>query len=428
MPSTSQLKLFALVDCNNFFVSCERAVNPALEGKPVVVLSNNDGCIVSRSAEAKALLIPMGAPFYKYKDLMMRHKVQVFSSNYRLYGDFSQRVMSILKQEVENIAVYSIDEAFLELSGSSLEELLTEARRLRKLIRQWTGIPVSVGLGATKTLAKLAGEVAKKEFSASGGVHALVSEADRDHAFRLPVGEIWGIGRLYASKLDGLGVYTVADLLRRPDSWIRRHLKIMGLRTTQELKGIPCFGLSEEPDLSKSIISSRSFGRPVTELHELEEAVATYTARAAEKLRQKRMLANYLHVYITTNRFRQSDPQYHNHRMVAFPTPTDYTPALISFAKKTLREIYREGFRYKKAGIMLTGLIENDQRQVNILMPPPDPREDKIMEVLDRLNGRFHRQAIRFLAMGTETPWKGKSEKRSIETLRPGLFVLSVKA
>ncbi|MEW6078684.1 MAG: Y-family DNA polymerase [Thermodesulfobacteriota bacterium] len=406
-PDHSGRSLIALVDCNNFYVSCERVFQPCLEGRPVVVLSNNDGCVIARSNEAKALGIAMGAPAFKMKLLFRRHGVRVFSSNYALYADMSDRVMTVLELLEPELEIYSQDEAFLSLTGTTPAALEEQARMIRATVRQWTGIPVSIGLAPTKTLAKVANKIAKTRPECNG-----VFRVDRtiDLAGLLaavPVGDIWGVGRQYTKLLHRYGIQTAADLVRMPEPWIRKQMTIQGLRIARELGGLPCSELQTEAPPAKSLVRSRSFGRPVTNLAELEEAVSVHVHRAGEKLRQAGQIAHCLHVFILTDRFRPL-PQYAASDFVPLRPPSDRTPVLLSAALAVLRRIYRPGYGYKKAGVMLSGLASALNRQTFIeeYLAPGSDAGQRLMTALDRVNERFGRDTLYFAASGLEHSWE----------------------
>lgn len=398
-------KNIALVDCNNFYVSCERVFNPKLWNRPVVVLSNNDGCVIARSKEAKALGIPMGAPAFQYLDFFRKHDVVTCSSNYALYGDMSKRVMEVLSSFACDMQVYSIDEAFLVLDDKDLEN---RAREMRRLVYQLTGIPVSVGISTTKTLAKVANHFAKKD-DRYDGVFIL-----KDLALlrELPVKEVWGIGRQITLKLAGQGVRTAWDLSQANDQWIKKNLSVVGLRTAWELRGVAAIPLNEEPPPKKAIMSSKSFGRPLTELTDIAEALSSYTARAAEKLRAQNGVAGYLEVFLMTNPF-QSEKYYGNNVHIVLQQPTDYTPTLISAAKRGLKHIFREGLSYKKVGIMLGGLGARECFQQDLFAPPGDGRQEMVVKVVDKMNQRRGRKVMRWAAEGTLQPWKMKQHQLS---------------
>lgn len=417
-PRATAAPVYALVDCNNFYVSCERAFDPSIRTTPTVVLSNNDGCVIARSPEAKALGIGMAEPAFKREGFFRQHGVRVFSSNYALYGDMSRRVMDILGSFSPDMEVYSIDEAFLRLrpvTGRSLTDLACEMRRT---VHQWTGIPVSVGLAPTKTLAKLANHWAKKH--TASGVFDCAACADVDALLeRIDVGEVWGIGRRYADKLHRLGVHTARQLKDRPDHWVQRRLTIKGLMTVKELRGQPCIPIEDAPQPHKSIMSSRSFGRPVTTWDEMLEAVSAYTARTAEKLRRQGSVASSVMVFIKTNHHKPEDPQYSATRTMQLPVASAHTPTLIKAAQTLLRAIFRTGYRYCKAGVMVAGLEREDSRQLSLLTLPPDPllaqdpRQDALMETLDGINAKWGRDTVQYAATGLGKPWSMRQNHKS---------------
>ena len=412
------MPLFALVDCNNFFASCERVFAPALKGRPVVVLSNNDGCVIARSAEAKALGIAMGQPAFECARLCERHGVAVFSSNYALYGDMSARVMTVLAGQAPALEVYSIDEAFLLLSGLPGDPV-ERCRDIRAEVYRRTGMPVSIGLGPTKTLAKAANREAKKN-PLHGGVFSLAGHPNPGAVLaRIPAGDVWGIGRRQAAKLAARGVDNAAAFAALPREWVRANMTVTGLHTLLELSGIPCFPLGQGPEPRKSVLCSRSFGRPVTAREELEEAVATHASRAAEKLRGQGLVASCALAFVQTSRFVKGAPAYANSFSQAFSPATAHTPALIRAALSALSRVFRPGLAYKKAGVMLAGLERADRRQLSLFdLPSPDRPEDpgrggRLMDALDAVNARFGREALRFAASGLERPWRMRQARRS---------------
>ncbi len=399
--------LTALVDCNNFYVSCERVFQPRLENRPVVVLSNNDGCVIARSNEAKALGIAMGAPAFKMKADFRRYGVRVFSSNYTLYADMSDRVMSVLGMLTPDLEIYSQDEAFLCLTGKSSPALEAQARQIRAVVRQWTGIPVSVGLASTKTLAKAANKIAKKN-PETRGVVCIDNATDLDGLLQtIPVADIWGIGRQYTKMLHHYGIHTAGALVRMPESWIRKRMTINGVRMVRELTGRPCLALNTAPAPAKSLIRSRSFGRLVTDRNDLEQAVSVHTHRAAEKLRQSGQVAHCLHVFLQTDRFRPL-PQYMACEFLRLCPPSNSTPAMLTAALKVLRHIYRPGYGYKKAGVMLSGLTDAQHRQTCIEEHLVTDRraDEQLMTTLDRINERFGRDVLYFAASGRDHAWE----------------------
>lgn len=410
------ISTFFLVDCNNFYVSCERVFNPSLEGKPVMVLSNNDGCVVARSDEVKALGVPMGAPVFKYRALIERHDIRVFSSNYTLYGDMSRRVMAVLSRFTPDMEIYSIDEAFLSFpEGTGSERLELLARRMRETVRRWTGIPVSIGIGSTKTLAKAANKIAKSE-PGHRGVFNITGREDTDRWLEgIPVGEVWGIGRRHERSLKRHGIYTARQLKTAPDDWIRRHLSVTGLRTVWELRGISCIPLEESPPSKKGIASSRTFERWVETKEELQEAVSLYTTRAAEKLRANRLLASCLQVYLTTSPYRKG-PRYANALTLHLPVPTAYTPLLVSTARRGIGRIFKPGYPYKKAGVLLFGLSRQGMRQASLFYAGGEERfarQDRLMKAVDTVNARYGRDTLRVASSGIERPWRSHPSSRS---------------
>lgn len=402
---------FALVDCNNFYASCERVFNPRLAGRPVAVLSNNDGCVIARSEEVKQLGVPMGAPMHEHKATFERNGVVVLSSNYALYGDMSARVMETLRPSVTTMEVYSIDEAFLALEERQGVEF---ARELRARVRRWTGIPVSIGIGPTKTLAKIANRLSKTT-PALGGVLDLGIVRNLDDTLaRIPCADIWGIGKRLALRLAAGGVRTARDLKHAETAWIRKTLGVVGGRIQCELQGVSCLALEEIPPPKKGIASAKSFGRPVESLEELEEALATYTARAAEKLRTGRLLATAVHVFVTTNPFSTERPQYQAGAQMSLPAPTNHTPDLIAAALRLLRGIFQPGHHYKKTGIFLPELVAEEDRQPDLFEDAQgDERRRRIDTVVDTLNRRIGRNAIRYGSMGTDPKWTMRQENRS---------------
>lgn len=403
---------FALVDCNNFYASCERVFNPRLADVPVVVLSNNDGCVIARSAEAKALGIKMGAPAFKNEGFFKEHGVAVLSSNYALYGDMSARVMETMRNQVAGMEVYSIDEAFLSLEDWQGEAFAAE---LRTMVRQWTGIPVSVGIASTKTLAKLANRISKKTPEMKGVLDlTAMGDADVDTILAgMECGDIWGIGRRLAARLAQGGIVTALDLKRADASRVRRKLGVLGERVVRELNGLSCLALEEMPPSKQGIASARSFGRPVTELAELEEALSTYTARVAEKLRLGGLLASRMQVFVATNPFKPHEAQHNLGAHVTLDPPTHHTPDLISAALVLLRGIYRCGHRYKKAGVFVTELVDEKNVQLSLFGRGDDARRKTVDEVVDRLNRQLGSNKVRYAAMGTRQRWAMRQERKS---------------
>jgi len=400
--------MFALVDCNNFYASCERVFQPKLENTPVVVLSNNDGCIIARSNEAKKLGIGMGEPFFKVRPLIERHGVAVRSSNYELYGDMSQRVMQTLLHLTSDVEVYSIDEAFCDLSGFLHRDLEQYAWEIKDTVKRWTGLPVGIGIGKTKTLAKLANNAAKK---ADGGVVLQSEPMTKAILAMTPVKDVWGIGREYDKLLEKYGIRTAWEFSRARDSWIRKHMHITGLRTAQELRGIPCIPLEEQPDPKQNIAMSRMFGRPVAALKELEEAIASYATRAAEKLRRERLQANHMLVFFYTSPFKEGFTG--ASFSITFPRATDYTPDLVRYATAAVRQEYRPGNAYIKAGLILSELTDPARRQLTLFETGSDEKRLAVMQALDTVNRRWGRNTLFYAASGIEKRWSMRRERKS---------------
>lgn len=417
--------MYALVDCNNFYVSCERAFQPSLNNRPVVVLSNNDSCIVSRSAEAKALGIPMGEPLFKVKPLVQEHGVVALSSNYALYGDMSGRVMSYLASQAPEMEIYSIDEAFLSLHGMGLlqPELDAYARDIRTEVKRRTHIPTCIGLAPTKTLAKLANRVAKKDPSL-GGVLLLDSPERRQWALeRIAVEDVWGIGRQYAAKLHGMGITTAAELAKCSEVVARKHLGgVVGARLVRELQGYPCHQLnpSEDGTLSRQTIAcTRTFGKPLTNFEDIVGAVAAFASRAAEKLRQQESAASVLTVFLNQNRFSNTPPPHSRSAQVTLPVATSDTTELVRFARALLGRIWQPGTVYCKAGVLLDGFERGGQEQLSFFAPDGGERAKRLMQKLDALNARFGKGSVQVATAlagkpgGEIIPWKGQQQRRT---------------
>lgn len=408
--------MFALIDCNNFYASCERVFNPRLEGVPIVVLSNNDGCIIARSNEAKALGIKMGIPYHKHKKELHQKGVAVFSSNYALYGDLSRRVTETLRSFGQRTEVYSIDESFITIPPEyHSTDLTAYSQAIRKTVKRYTGIPVSVGLASTKTLAKLANRIAKKHPEFAGTVDFLRLPMPNYFLSQTEAADIWGIGRRLAKRLGVSGVHTALDVKRTDEFWMRRHYGINLYRTVLELRGISCIPLEEVRDPKQCIASSRSFGTPVSALRELEEAASSYTMRAAEKLRREGSEATMIHVYLMTNPFRKDQPQYAQTKSAVLPEPTAYTPHMINAALRCLKDIYKSGYHYKKLGVMLTGIHPKaaSTKQPTLFDMSSNPRNAALMKTLDKINGTFGRDTIRFASAGFKQNWTMRQFLRS---------------
>lgn len=405
--------MFALVDCNNFYVSCERVFNPKLKNLPVIVLSNNDGCVIARSEEAKALGIEMAQPAFFMKELIARHNVQVYSSNYTLYGDMSERVMSTLKGFVPRLEIYSIDEAFLDLSALTYQNLTELAIEVRETVMQATGIPVTIGMAPTKTLAKMANRYAKK-MNKETGVHCISSEAAIAEVLRFTaIADVWNIGKQYSRKLQAIGVQTAYDLLQLSAEWMRKNMTVQGQRLLHELKGISCIPLDETPAAKKNICTSRSFGVLLTELQDIKEAVASYAAKCAQKLRKQKSCAASVHVFIETNRFRELDKQYTNAITLPLPVATNNTQEIMFYALGGLKMLYRKGYNYKKAGVIVQDIVPEEEVQQGLFDNRPRVKEKYLIETMDSINRSWGRELLKFAVQGNGRKWKLRQEKLS---------------
>ncbi len=404
--------MFGLIDCNNFYASCERLFRPDLAHRPVVVLSNNDGCIIARSNEAKKLGIGMGSPYFKEKKRIQQYNIAVFSSNYPLYGDISQRVMNVLMQLEPDVEVYSIDEAFIELPAGKYFNLENHAAFLKNTVQKNTGIPVSVGFGPTKTLAKIASRFAKKADKPDSTFVIQDTDDLKPLLAQVEVNDIWGIGRRYADRLKRHGIYNAWELMHCDDNWIRKQLTVTGLRTVMELRGVPCVSLEERAPAKKSIATSRSFGQPVHSLSELREAVAAYTTQAAVKLRGGRLRTTVVDVFIRTNSFMKTEPQYCNRRTVVLSSPSSDTTILIKTAIASLKSMYRPGYNYQKAGVLLSGLVPENHTQLHIFNAQA-PDNTLLMKAMDTINRRWGRDTIQSGGAGLARPWHYRQLKKS---------------
>lgn len=393
--------IFALVDCNNFYASCEKLFDPTLTKTPLVVLSNNDGCVVARSAEAKKLGVPMAAPWYQLKDMAKQYGIVAKSSNYTLYADLSNRVVEILSQMVPAIEVYSIDESFLDLSGMAHtqgQDLLAYGQQIRQRIAQWLGLAVCVGIASTKTLAKLANHVAKKNLAGEAGVcdFTVMSETALTNLLaQIDVGEVWGVGRKISARLEEMGIGTVLQLRDADTATIRSSFSVVLERTVRELRGISCLDLEEMVPAKQQIMSSRSFGQYIYDLPALQEAVASYIAIAAEKLRTQDSVAGAVQVYIRTNPFKPKEPQYQRAVTVPLPEPTADTRVLTRWALRVLARIFAPGYAYQKAGVMLSDLQPKHQEQQHLFAAAGDSHKAQaLMATLDKINQRWGRSTV----------------------------------
>ena len=397
--------VFALVDCNNFYASCEKLFAPELAGIPVVVLSNNDGCVVARSAEAKALGLPMGQPWFKVRDLARRHGIVAFSSNYALYADMSNRVVETLAQFSPDIEVYSIDESFLGLDGFAAAPLAKYGRTIRERIRQWLGLTVCVGIAPSKTLAKLANHCVKKDLAGSDGVcdFAAMPAADLDALLaRIDVGETWGVGRRLTPRLHAMGIRTVKALRDADPSLLRRRFSVVLERTARELRGISCLALEDVASDRRQILCSRSFGQRIYALQDLQEAVTSHVCRAAEKLRGQESLAGMVTVSIRTSPFNPGEPHYQKVLTATLPEATADSRTLTGVALGLLGQSYRAGYAYRKAGVMLSDIRPRQLPQPTLFSAMDDDDEAcRLMQTLDRINSRWGRGTLRLASEGT---------------------------
>jgi DNA polymerase V len=409
------MSTIALVDVNNFYVSAERVFNPKLEGVPVVVLSNNDGCAVARSAEVKALGVKMGEPWFRMKDLARKHGIIALSSNYALYADLSNRVMKVLHDFSPRQEVYSIDECFLDMEGMP-GDLTETGQAIRRRIKQWVGLPVCVGIASTKTLAKLANHVAKKRLQYEGVCNfKTMPKIQVDEILAsIEVGEVWGIGKKLTAQLQAGGVHTVKQLRDFDVTRLRQRFGVVMERTVRELRGESCLEMVDVTPAKQLIISSRSFGRYVTDIKELEEAVSTYMSRAAEKLRRQHSVAATAYVYIRTNPHQEGEPQYSPGMMVALPQATSDTRELVEAVLVCLRRIYREEFRYQKAGVMLSDIFSENIYQGDLFSAhATSPRNTRLMATLDQINLKMGKSVIKLASDGVGQGWKMKTGNKS---------------
>ena len=410
MSSTQYTKKIGLIDCNSFYVSCERLFNPKIRKKPVVVLSNNDGCIISRSNEAKALGIKMGEPYFKAKDIIIKNNVNVFSSNYSLYGDLSRRVMRTLKRFNSDIEVYSIDEAFMDLSNFSDKEIEEVGKEIRSTVLKWTGIPTSIGIAKTKTLSKVANHIAKKT---KAGVTSLIGIENLDPILeKVEINDVWGVGRQLTKFYQKNGIYNAKQLKNKSNTWIKKCSNVLSSRTAMELRGISCIELEKTTSKRKSCVVSRSFGKRVENFQELKEAVASYCLNASEKLRSENLVAKALTVFVRTSPFQRNFGYYSNSKTIDFPIATNNSIETVKTAITILESIYRNGYRYQKAGVMFSGLSDENSKE-NLFASEKDEKINKLMRSIDKTNFRFGRRTLSIASAGIRKKWFMKREHSS---------------
>ena len=402
--------MYGLLDCNNFFVSCERAFNPSLIGKAVGVLSNNDGCIVARSNEIKALGVKMGTPMYQIKNLIDSGQVTVLSSNYTLYGDMSARVMAVLQSLVSQIEIYSIDEAFFDIGLR--ENYEDYVRSVAKIVTKSTGIPVSIGVAKTKTLAKIANHFAKK-YKKYNQVCLMDTDEKRIKALQLtPIGDVWGIGRKTIDKMKFEGIFTAYDFVQKDRAWVRKNFMLGGEKTWQELHGEPCVDI-EVSDGKKQICTSRSFGEMVENIDDLSRAVSSFASDCAYKLRHQKSCAHAVSVYIYTNRFRSDLPQYFQSKVISFPVATSDTLEIVNASLYALKKIFMSGFKYKKAGVVVMDVVPERRVQQNLFDAKDRKKATSLMKVMDKINDNYNSEVVRLAIQGFEGAWNLKRENLS---------------
>ena len=410
MSSIQCTKKIALIDCNSFYVSCERLFNPKIRKKPVVVLSNNDGCIVSRSNEAKALGIKMGEPYFKAKDIIIKNNVQVFSSNYSLYGDLSRRVMRTLKRFNSDIEVYSIDEAFIDLSNFPDNEIEKIAQEIRATVLQWTGIPTSIGIAKTKTLSKVANHIAKKKQS---GITNFIGVENIDPLLeKVDINDVWGVGKQLTKFYHKNGIYNAKQLKNKSNTWIKKSSNVLGSRTAMELRGISCIDIEKTKSKRKSCVVSRSFGQRVEKYQELKEAVAGYCLNASEKIRSESLIAKSITVFIRTSPFQSRFGYYSNSKTIDFPIGTSNSIEIVKTALTILESIFKNGYRYQKAGVLLSGLSESTNNK-NLFSSEKDEKINCLMKSIDNANYRYGRSTLSLASAGVHKKWSSKRQHYS---------------
>ena len=402
-------KKIALIDCNSFYVSCERLFNPKIKNVPVVVLSNNDGCVISRSTEAKKLGIKMGEPYFKVKELVKKNNVRIFSSNYSLYGDLSRRVMKVLKGFSDKIEIYSIDEAFIDLSHIKDENIEDYGKKIRERVLKWTGIPTSVGISCTKTLSKVANHVAKKNKT---GVIFLKDNID-DVLKNFDISDIWGVGRQLSKLYIKNGINNAYKLKNISNSWVKKSTNVLGAKTVMELRGIPCINLETEETKRKSCCVSRSFGKKIESLNKLKESITTHCLNAAEKIRNDNQTTRSITVFIRTSPFDKNRKYYSNSLTIDLPVATNNSLELVKVAIEGLKKIYKYGYFYQKAGVILSKLSEAGEKNLNLLTPILENKSQTLMKAIDVTNAKYGRNVISVAQAGINNSWKMRREHSS---------------
>jgi len=410
MSSTRYTRKIALIDCNSFYVSCERLFNPKIKKKPVVVLSNNDGCIISRSNEAKALGIKMGEPYFKEKNIIVKNNVQVFSSNYSLYGDISRRVMRTLKRFNSDIEIYSIDEAFLDLSNFSDDKVEDVGHEIRSIVLKWTGIPTSIGIGKTKTLSKVANHIAKTKQS---GVTSFIGIENIDPILeKVEINDVWGVGKQLTKFYHQNGIYNAKQLKNKSNTWIKKSSSVLSSKTAMELRGIPCIDLETTNSKRKSCVVSRSFGQRVESFQELKEAIARYSLNASEKIRSESLVTKSITVFIRTSPFQSKFGYYSNSKTIDFPIATNNSIEIVKAAISGLETIFQNGYRYQKAGIQLSRLSDSSDGK-NLFSSERDEKINSLMKSIDNTNCRYGRSTLSLASAGVHKKWNTRRQHYS---------------
>ena len=425
MSSTQYTRKIALIDCNSFYVSCERLFNPKIRKKPVVVLSNNDGCIISRSNEAKALGIKMGEPYFKEKDIIVKNNVQVFSSNYSLYGDISRRVMRTLKRFNSDIEIYSIDEAFLDLSNFPDNEVENVGHEIRNIVLKWTGIPTSIGIAKTKTLSKVANHIAKKKQS---GVTSFIGIENIDSILeKVEINDIWGVGKQLTKFYHQSGIYNAKQLKNASNTWIKKSSNVLSSRTAMELRGIPCIDLEATSSKRKSCVVSRSFGQRVENFQELKEAIASYSLNASEKIRSESLVTKSITVFIRTSPFQSRFGYYSNSKTIDFPIATNNSIEIVKAAISSLETIFKNGYRYQKAGVMLSRLSDSVDGK-NLFSSEKDKKINSLMKSIDNTNHRYGRSTLSLASAGVHKRWNTRRQHYSKIDTADFYYLPTIKA
>ena len=405
-------KIFALVDCNNFYTSCEKIFNPQLEGEAVIVLSNNDGCVIARSDEAKACGIAMGKPVFEIEEIIQENNVHVFSTNYALYGDISHRVMNILSEMVPEMEIYSIDEAFLDLSHLPLHSLTDFGKEIKETIFKWTGIPVSIGIGKTKTLAKLSNQIAKRSEEYNGVLNLLDNPDTKELLKSTGVENVWGVGENYKKFFHKSNIYSADELSEADENRIREHIGIPGQRLVLELRGVSCYSLNKNPEHKNEICFSRSFGHSLIEYDDLEQATISYVSKIGIKLRKQKLLAGNLLVFIMTNKYAEG-PKYVNYKIIQLPVATNNTPELIHYAIIALKKLYKDGYKYKKSGVIVSDVVSVHGMQTGLWDNMDREKNKKLIEVIDKINEKAGIEKVKYAIQGDDEKWKMRQKKLS---------------